>query len=374
MEFKPDFEQVKFEFCAFWQNENHKRALIAVTAPLDDGKGYERLYDINRFNDNDYQSITHWWCDPDENVKRHEYIFKHTYYGGEALPIAFCNWGAMVLCAFYGSTPIFNKKSVWYNKVIIDWDSWSFNFDKNRNQYYKTMVEITNAFVKHGKGRYFAGMPELGSAGDVLSLMRGMDSMCLDIYDCPDRLKASIDYITCSFLCLQDELYSIIKPTGGGGSTLAWMSLWMPGKNGNQLACDFSWVISNADFKKFFMDELLAEATWSDFPVYHLDGPMCMKNHLDLLLEIPKIKAIQWTPGAGSPPASTKGYLPIYRKILQSGKRLILIAEPHEVDLLTKELPPQGLFIKTTAHDKQQADALIKSAEENAAMWRSKIY
>ncbi len=370
MEFKPDWEQAKERFLQFWNNENEERALLAVTAPnrFFDRQKYYETYDVERFDDTDTESICHWWCDTEENVRRNEYIFSTTFFGGEALPIAFTNWGAMAMCSFYGCQPVFNKKSVWYHKVIEDWSQWKWQ--RQDNEYLKATFDITRAFAENGAGRYFAGMPELGSAGDLLSLMRGMDDLCLDVYDEPEAFHQAVDFLTREFLDLQDQLWPILTPTSDGGSTLPWMSLWMPGRGGNQLACDFSWVISNETFREFFFKELQAEGRWNDYATYHLDGPQCMKTHLDSLLTLPEIKAIEWTPGAGCPPASTPEYLPRYRQILESGKKLVLVADPEEIDFLTANLPPQGVFIKTTAASEEDAKALLKIAERNAANWR----
>ena len=208
-------------------------------------------------------------------------------------------------------------------------------------------------------------MPELGSAGDLLSLMRGMDDMCLDIYDYPENIANSIRLLTDTFIELQDELYEVIKPTNDGGGVLPWMSLWMPGKNGNQLACDFSWVISNDMFKELFNEELHREAAWTEYATYHLDGPMCMKNHLEYLLSIESIKAIEWTPGVGSPLASDPKYIPEYRKIQAAGKKLIIVAEPQEIDFLTSHINPKGLFIKTVAQSEDEAKDILRVAQNN---------
>ena len=368
MLYKEDWDIVKTRFDAFWNRDIIDRCCIAITSPKKNSnwsKYYEK-YDIERFEDNDTDSIQHWWCDPEENVKRNEFIFQNTFYGGEALPIAFTNWGAMSMCSFLGCEPCFNKKSVWYHKVIKDWDSWEWNFDRNNNEYWKITKDITTAFAQEGKDKFFAGLPELGSAADLISLMRGMDDMCLDMYDNPIQLKNAIRKLTDIFLELQNELYEIVKPTNAGGGVLPWMSLWMPGKHGNQLACDFSSVISNEMFKEYFLQELHEESSWTDYATYHLDGPMCMKNHLDTLLEIERIKAIEWTPGIGSPLASDPRYIPEYKKIQQKGKQLVLIAEPQEIDFLTSTLNPKGLFIKTYASCEEDARDIIKIVERNS--------
>ncbi len=366
MEFKPDWEQTKKRFQSFWAGEN-EQCLMAVTAPKTDSDWsyYDKNLSVLRFKDSDEESIKQWWCDPEENLKRFEFIVSNTFYGGEALPIACTCWGAMVMCAFFGSPPVFRKETVWYDKVIEDWASWQWSFDKATNPYWKATRDITSAFAEAGKGRYFAGLPELGDGADVLSLMRGMDTLCTDLYDYPDDVKRGMQVLTETFLQLQDELFDIASVTYDGGGILPWMSLWMPGKQGNQLACDFSWVISNRSFREFFLPYILREANWCDYATYHLDGEMCMRNHLETLLETDAIKAIEWTPGDGCPKTLTPEYIPAYKRILEKGKKLILIPEPDEVDTLTQLLPHKGLFIKTFTQNEEQARALMKIVERN---------
>jgi hypothetical protein len=372
MKFKPDWEQAKERFQAFWEGGIVDRCCLAVTAPRHAGvwDEYERRFGIDRFADDDHASIRSWWCDPEENVRRAEFLFGNTFYGGEALPIAFTNWGAMVQCAFYGCEPVFNKNSVWYHKTIQDWDSWEFRIDRSPGSYWDVTRAITAAFAASAKDRFFAGVPEIGSAGDVLSLLRSMDSLCLDFYDEPDRMHAVIDTVTTDFLALQDEFFAIVAGTGQGGGVLPWMSLWMPGRHGNQLACDLSWVLSNAMFREFFGDELRREAAWTDFATYHLDGPMCLENHLESLLEMDGIKAIEWTPGAGSPPTTHPAYFAHYRRIQEKGKRLVLLAEPEEVEPLLEALKPEGLFLKVQARTEEEARWLLKLAERKALRGR----
>jgi hypothetical protein len=192
----------------------------------------------------------------------------------------------------------------------------------------------------------------------------------MDLYDEPQAIHNAVDLLTREFLNIQESLYDIVRPTAQGGSTLAWMSLWMPGRNGNQMACDFSSVISSDTFQEFFLDPIRREGRWSDYGTYHLDGPACLRNHLDALLKTDEIKAIEWTPGTGSPRASSPTYIPAYRKILEKSKRLILLVEADEVDYLTQNLPPQGVMIKTRAADPAECDRLVRIAAKNAAAQR----
>ena len=57
--------------------------------------------------------------------------------------------------------------------------------------------------------------------------------------------------------------------------------------------------------RQFFVPEIRKMGGWCDNGVYHLDGPACMWNHLDVILEQEDVQVIQFTPGAGSPPTAT---------------------------------------------------------------------
>jgi len=98
--------------------------------------------------------------------------------------------------------------------------------------------------------------------------------------------------------------------------------------------------------------------------MYHLDGPACMKNMLDTLLEIGQIHAIEWTPGAGSPPTYSAQYIPQYQKIQASGRKLYLLAQPQEIEGLLAELSPNGLYLRTDVETEDEANELLKKVEK----------
>jgi hypothetical protein len=88
---------------------------------------------------------------------------------------------------------------------------------------------------------------------------------------------------------------------------------------------------------------------------------------LETLLTIPQIKAIQFTPGAGSPPTYTEAYLPRYRQILESGRNLYLLVQPGEVEKILASLPPEGLFMRTYVNTQEEADTMLKNVNKWSA-------
>jgi hypothetical protein len=367
MYYKSDWDKAKENLKAFWQGEDIGRPCMAVFAPrTDSSPSFPELKhgpwtgSIQDIPDNDTEAIKNWWTDPKENLGRMQFWFEKTYFGGEAVPATYINWGASAAAAFWGSVPDFRKTSVWYSEVIRDWETWKWEFNEKTNPWWKTIWDITAYLTENAKDKFMVGMPEFGDAADNLSIMRGMDNLATDCIDCPEKIEAAIAIMDAVWVHLHEKLYQLTLPVNEGGGVLPWMSLWAPGRI-DQLACDFSSVLSPGIFRDIFVKDIETMGSWTEYGMYHLDGPSCMKNMLDVLLEIRCIKAIEFTPGAGSPPTLTKEYIPRYKKILENGRKLYLLADPKEVEPLCRELPSKGLYLCTFADSKRDADLLIES-------------
>jgi hypothetical protein len=118
-------------------------------------------------------------------------------------------------------------------------------------------------------------------------------------------------------------------------------------------------------FKDVFLPSIVAECQHYEACIYHLDGPGALK-HLDALLEIEELAAIQWVYGAGHGRASD--WLHVYRRCQQAGKALQLSGiEPDEIDLFMEHLRPEGLWIGIqSVEDRAHGEALLKRVAE----WR----
>ncbi len=373
MHYKPDWEQARERLLAYWNHAVIDRCCIAVHAPrktsklpafpdLQNGPWLGGLAEL----EGDPAAIERWWTDPELNYGRAVTWFENTYFGGEALPVTYVNWGAMSLAAMFGSPAQFRTTSVWYPAVIEDWTSWQWRFDPADNPTWRTILAIVERFLSDAEGRYFVGSPELGNGADVLSLLRGMDEMAMDLIAYPDEVKRAVDVISDAWVLLMEQVHGMTAAVNQGG-VLAWMGLWAPGKI-DQLACDFASIIGPDRFQEFFVPEIEKMGNWCDYGLFHLDGPHCMRHILDTLLSIPQIKAIQFTPGAGAPPTYTEAYLPRYRRILDSGRNLYLLVEPQDVEKILGELPPEGLYMRTYVDTEEEANDLLK----NAAKWSAR--
>jgi hypothetical protein len=371
MYYKEDWHKARQRLEAFWQGEMTDRACVGVLAPRKSSRLPKFphlthgpwLGGLEKLDEDDKIGIRHWWTDPEQNYRRMKTWFENTYFGGEAVPATYINWGASAGCAFWGAEPDFNTKSVWFRRVINDWETWKWNFEPDTNVYWQNILDILQIFIERNRGEYFIGVPEIGNAADNLSLIRSATDLSMDLIMNPDAVKKAVDIMSDAWISTHVVLHKMIGEINDHGDVLAWLNLWAPGSH-DQVANDFSAMISTDDFREFFFPELVKMGSWLDFTTFHLDGPRCIKNHTDALLELPEIDCIQFTPGSGSPPTSTPEYIPIFQKIQLAGKRLYLLADPQEIEFLLENLSARGLYLNTYADSEEEANRLIGKVEK----------
>jgi hypothetical protein len=111
-------------------------------------------------------------------------------------------------------------------------------------------------------------------------------------------------------------------------------------------------------FNTFIMPELDAQTKWFDKSLYHFDGIEQIR-HLDSLLGLSELDAIQWTDVAGQP--SPLDYIDILKRIQKAGKKLILHAKDMETlrGYLTS-LSSKGLLLSFSASSEDEAKAAVE--------------
>jgi hypothetical protein len=126
---------------------------------------------------------------------------------------------------------------------------------------------------------------------------------------------------------------------------------------------DFSCMVSPEMMRRFFLDEIIEECNWLDRSIYHLDGPNALP-HLDLLLEIESLDAVQFVYGAGNEPASR--WMPVYKRVQKAGKNLHISIDAAELETFMDALRPQGVMLSMWVGSVEEADAILRRVER----WR----
>ena len=111
-------------------------------------------------------------------------------------------------------------------------------------------------------------------------------------------------------------------------------------------------------FRRFVQPPLTEQCRWLDYAMYHLDGTTCLR-HLDALLEIEPLEAIEWTPQAGTEGGGTPRWYDLYRRIRRAGKSV----QANEVIPLLDAVGPRGMYILASAPDQATAEDVLQKAE-----------
>jgi len=348
MIYKNDWEKAQQRMMAWWEGEVVDRACIHVTAPLtpEDGPEPADLYD--------------YWTNVDHVVERTAERIRNTFWGGEAFPLFWPNLGPDAFAAFFGAEITFvDRQTTWVPPIIADWERAPELTTKEDNHWWRLQLELLKAAKAKGDDKWITGIPDTHSGGDALAALRGREKLCLDLYDHAQEVKAAMSQLVETVLQVYEIYYEIVEAEKCGSSS-AWLPAWWPGR-ANVIQCDFLALISPEMAEEFFLESIVAEARWLDRAVFHLDGPDAVR-HLDLLLAIPEIQAIQWVPGAGALPMTK--WVPLLKRIQDAGKSLHLSVDPYEVQILLEELEPEGLMLRTrVASEAEARDLLNKVAQ-----------
>ena len=121
--------------------------------------------------------------------------------------------------------------------------------------------------------------------------------------------------------------------------------------------------LSYPEFLEFLLDltslQLHFAWRWA-----HLDGHQCL-CHLDHLLAIEPLDAIEWTPDPTVPGGGSPEWYPLYRRILGAGKSVQAIGvKPDEVIPLLDAVGGKGIYISVnTGGDRAAFEGVAERAE-----------
>jgi hypothetical protein len=97
--------------------------------------------------------------------------------------------------------------------------------------------------------------------------------------------------------------------------------------------------------------------------MFHLDGQACLK-HLDMILNIEEIDAIEWTPDPKGPDGGAPEWYDLYRKILDAGKAVQPInVWPDEVVPLLNAIGGKGVYLLGLFATEAEVEQVLKDAE-----------
>ena len=329
LDFCPEFPSIARRFEAWWAREVVDRPIFIGTVNTTPARPITRRLDLLH--------------DADAWLDAKQADLAQTYHVGDALPFIRVDFGPVLLGGMLGGTLEFGADTGWTHAFINE--SWSNAPDwalSETNPWWVLLQQLTHRVAADAAGRYLVCTPDLGGSGDVLLNLRGAEGLCTDLVLQPERVREAVDAIYPAWHRAFRMLYRNVLAHGAG--LIHWLALW---SNRPYMipACDFNYLIGPDQFNRLLLADIARQAATVGRAVFHLDGPGAAK-HVDALLEVPDIQAIQFTPGEGTP--SALPWVPMFKKIQAHRRSLLIFVPAHEVVKLCKVLEPEGLAVIVT--------------------------
>ena len=358
--------QKRERYRRFWQPlTKGEGAYLSVVSPIDDsGKPKYELIPP--------QSYEERVLSVEYSLQSAEAETYNKYWGLDAINNAFVGFGPGVHAAMLGAPYVFKDNTIWFDMdpPIKNWDVIPRLTTNRGHDLYKAIETHTRALCGASRDRYAVSCTDIGGQMDVFFSLRG-EELLSDFIEYPDIVMAVEEQLDNEFIDYFNTLSGIIGPAGCGYS--GWIPIisdapWYP------LQCDMSVMISPEMFEKFVLPSLDKVSAAIGQSIYHLDGPGEIK-HLDMLLSLKHVNAIQWVP---LPTAKLKNYanytqdfademsLNVYRRTLAAGKKVVLVwVKPQQVPVILDAVGCDGVFMEIICQTRKEADELIDYARKN---------
>jgi len=221
------------------------------------------------------------------------------------------------------------------------------------NPYFRKIDEMTNAALERCAGKYMVGYTDLHPGLDCAAAFRDPQQLCIDFLIDPHEVKQLIDISSRDFEQIFNYFDSILKKHNQ--LSVAWMGIPSFGKM-HIPSCDIASMISPQQFEEFILPGIQKEVKLVSHNVFHLDGKG-VANHVDHLLDIPEINAIQWVQGVGDD-FPIMQWVPFIKKIQAAGKSVVVDVQVSELESFISEMDSKGLMLCIAADEKIQPDII----------------
>ena len=348
---KQNLEETKKHYINWW---NHKGIVLNMWEHFQEG--VKPHADIHA--PKPYRDLNQRWFDPEWRAEYLDWYVAHSSLMADMLPVANTQLGPGSLAAILGGVFEGGEDTIWIHPDPNYTDDIKFDPQHPNWLLHKELLKACKA---KAQGHYYVGMPDLMEGMDVLAAIKGTDKVLLDTVMQPEVLEHQMQQINDIYFKVFDELYDIIRE--GDEMAFCYFSSWAPGKM-SKLQSDISTMISVDDYRRFVQPFIREQCQKIDYTLYHLDGVGAM-HHLDALLEIKELNAIQWTPGVGEPQGGSPKWYDLYKKILAGGKSIMACwVTLDELRPLLDNIGGDGVHLEMDFHNEREVEQAMRIIEE----------
>ena len=277
-------------------------------------------------------------------IDRLDYDLSCVEYLGDAFPfVNLTAFGPGVAAAFLGAKLDNSSGRVWFHPAKdVPISELHLEYDPD-NIWLRRIKDICRVGMDRWQGKVMMAMTDLGGTMDILSTFRPSEKLLLDLYDEPEEVQRLVGEIHDLWLRFYEEINSVLQPVNPGYCD--WAGIYSD-KSGYVLQSDFSYMIGPEFFDEFVRDDIADMCKKLDRTMYHLDG-VGQLNHLDSLLAIKELDAVQWVPGDGRAPQHQ--WPEVLQKIHAAGKNMQVVSGLEGLDA-TAAILGTAKGLQTTLH------------------------
>ena len=287
----------------------------------------------------------------DEELSTREYL------GGAFPRVDLACFGPGVTAAFCGAKLDNSSGGVWFfpreKKELSDI---RIRYDPE-NVWVQRIRALCRAGLERWGGTVVIGMPDLGGVLDIVATFRGSQNLLTDLYDDPEEVLRLIAEAEEAWREAYADFESVLHPRSAGYTD--WSGL-LSREPSYIVQCDFCYMIGNAMFRQFVLPTLERDVQRLTNVIYHLDG-IGELNHLDTILQIRGLRAVQWVFGEGQP--GTPHWTDVYEKIRRAGKRLWLTGGAEDILETVRRIGGRDVYMPVWLNARQEklAEQLLEA-------------
>ncbi|MCL2546714.1 MAG: trimethylamine corrinoid protein 2 [Oscillospiraceae bacterium] len=308
---KSNLSETQAMFEQWWRRENAQRPMMQVRAWLAEPTA--------KFNVPENYTAEQHHSDIDIIMPRFLNEIHSMEFRCEAVPNLNINFGPGSLAAYMGSEPRFEYDTVWYTECIKCVENYqNLQFDPE-NYWFKRHFALAAEAKRRSNDQFYVCMPDIVENIDIIAAMRGPEDMCFDLFDSPEHVKRLIDSADDIYFEYFDRFRDLLKI----GDSMMYTAFDVLGEGKvAKVQCDFAALISPEHFCEFIVPSLTKQCNQLDHSIFHLDGKECIR-HLDAIMGIESLQALQWTPNPGMPDGGNEyWHEQVYDKAKEAGKAM----------------------------------------------------
>ena len=356
LECKPDFVDCMKRIYAWYNCEIIDRAPVRFLEHTDRNivnQEYESVESSGK-----WKSLKDRWYDVEYQIKHFEASLNNLFLG-ETFPVYWPNLGPNVYAGMLGGEIEFGDVTSWVHPIINSLEETDkIKFDRN-SEYLKKLEELTDYALERCDHQYMVGYTDIHPSLDCLDALRGTTALCLDMYDEPEKLHVMIEKCYAPFGEIMTRMHDKLKTKKQ--LSVSWMNI--PSYEIMHIpSCDLGAMISKQSFNEFALPYIKKEVKQCAHNVFHLDGKG-VANHIDSILEIEEIHAIQWVQGVGEDKPIMQ-WIPLIKRIQAAGKGVVVYLELAELEDFIAVMDPKGIYLGISETDIDTQKQVLKRLEK----------